>query len=247
MEREIAAPSIKVPSLVHMCIDTLSTTLVLDRPIASSVIPIRQVPSAPPIYTLPRHASTSHLEQKRPASPKKNRRFSFMPSKKDTSQSFFRSPLRHSLRELSSHKKEQSGSLPDFTQFTAGKNKNMNFNNSNNTDKNNLVMVARVTVTPPKLNSNNNNNTDVADDDDLMHTQSESLLTASSSISLGDGDLEQSSIQRSSSSDNLRVSNNGKQEKPRLRDSAEGLDHKHFIVRGLCLGSYSLFHKGGNK
>lgn len=220
----------------------------LDRPIASSVIPIRQVPSAPPVYTLPRHASTSHLEQKRPASPKKNRRFSFMPSKKDTNQSFIRSPLRHSLRELSSHKKQQSGSLPDFTQFTAGsKNKNTNFNNSN-VDKNNLVMVVRVPVTlkPNSNDNNNNNNTDVANDDDLIHTQSETSLTASSSVSLSDdGNLEQSTIQRrSSSSDNLRTSNNGKEEKPRLRDSAEGLDHKHLIVRGLCLGSYSLFHKG---
>ena len=174
-----------------------------------------------------------------------------MPGKKDTNQSFIRSPLRHSLRELSSHKKQQSGSLPDFTQFTVGgKNKNMNHNNSNNVDKNNLAMVVRVPVTPqlPKPNSNDNNNTDVADDDDLIHTQSETSLTASSSVSLGDGNLEQSTIQRrSSSSDNLRTSNNGKEEKPRLRDSAEGVDHKHFIVRGLCLGSYSLFHKGGNK
>ena len=174
-----------------------------------------------------------------------------MPSKKDTPQSFIRSPLRHSLRELSSHKKQQSGSLPDFTQFTAGKNKNMNFNNSNNADKNNLAMVTRVPLTShitPQLPSNNDNNTDVADDDDLIHTQSETSLTASSSVSLGDGNLEQSTIQRrSSSSDNLRTSNNGKEEKPRLRDSGEDLDHKHFIVRGLCLGSYSLFHKGGNK
>ena len=175
-----------------------------------------------------------------------------MPGKKDTNQSFIRSPLRHSLRELSSHKKQQSGSLPDFTQFTAGgKNKNMNHNNSNNVDKNNLAMVVRVPVTPqlPKPNSNdNNNNNNTDDDDDLIHTQSETSLTASSSVSLGDGNLEQSTIQRrSSSSDNLRTSNNGKEEKPRLRDSAEGVDHKHFIVRGLCLGSYSLFHKGGNK
>ena len=222
-------------SLVH-CL------LVLDRPIASSVIPIRQVPSAPLVYTLPRHSSTSNLEQKRPASPKKNRRFSFMPGKKDTSQSFVRSPLRHSLRELSSHKKQQSGSLPDFTQFTGGKNKKMTFNNSNNSnnvDKTNLFAATRVPVATqlPKLSGR----TAVKDGgDDLMCTQSEISLTPSLSASLTD---EKPLVQRrSSSTDNLLTSD--EREKPRLRDSDEELDHKHFIVRGLCLGSYSVFHKG---
>ena len=210
---------------------------VLDRPITTSVIPIRQVPSAPLEYTIPRHASTSNLE-KRPASPKKNRRFSLMPAKKDTTQAFVRSPLRHSLRELSSHKKQQSGSLPDFRQFAVGKNKNknMNCNNNNNVDKSNVALVVTKVpniVLPPS------NLTDT-DDDDLMHTQSESSLTASSNVSLADS--EQAMIQsRSSSSDNLRTCNN---KRPRLRDSSEGLDHKHFIVRGLCLGSYPLFYKG---
>lgn len=215
----------------------------LDRPIASSVIPIRQVPSAPPVYTLPRHASTSNLEQKRPASPKKNRRFSFMPIKKDTSQSFVRSPLRHSLRELSSHKKQQSGSLPDFTQFTMGnKHKNVNLNNSNNNadNKTNLDITTRV---PVIFTGGNKNNIRDDGDDDLMHTQSETSLTASSSASMGDdSNLEQPVVQRSSSSDNVRTTN--EKQKPSLRDSAEGLDHKHFLVRGLCLGSYPLFHKG---
>lgn len=171
-----------------------------------------------------------------------------MPGRKDTSQAFVRSPLRHSLRELSSHKKQQSGSLPDFTQFTAGKNKNVNLNannsnNNNNVDKkSNLSVVMRVPVTAG-LPEPSNNNISKDDGDDLMYTQSETSLTASSNTSLGDGYLEEPVVRRrSSSTDNLRMKD--EQQKPRLRDSAEGLDHKHFLVRGLCLGSYPLFHKG---
>ena len=229
-----------------LCVITtlLSASIVLDRPIASSVIPIRHVPSAPPVYTLPRHASTSQLEQKRPASPKKNRRFSFMPGRKDTSQAFVRSPLRHSLRELSSHKKQQSGSLPDFTQFTPGKNKNKNFNNNNNMhNETNLLVVARVPVTSQQPEPNSSDTTKDDGDDDLMHTQSETSLTPSSSASLGDGNAEQPVVRRRSSSiDNLKMA--GENQKPALRDSIEVSQHKHFLVRGLCLGSYSLFHKG---
>lgn len=250
-KREFAAPSIKVLSLEALYVITalLSASIVLDRPIATSVIPIRHVPSAPPVYTLPRHASTSQLEQKRPASPKKNRRFSFMPGKKDTSQAFVRSPLRHSLRELSSHKKEQSGSLPDFTQFTPGKNKNKNknFNNNNNNSKHNetnLFLTARVPVTTqhPELNSSGTAQDD--GNDDLMHTQSETSLTASSNVSLGDGNFEQMLVvhRRSSSTDNLRTE--AEKQRPALRDSVEVSQHKHFLARGLCLGSYPLFHKG---
>lgn len=228
----------------------------LDRPITSSVIPIRHVPSAPPVYTLPRHASTSRLDEKqRPASPKKNRRFSLMPGKKDTSQPFSRTPLRHSLRELSSHKKQQSGSLPDFTLFAPGKNKKThfnkaNFNNSNNVNnKTNLSTVTRLPVPSQchKLDSNDNDSIkdEGGDDDDLTCTQSESLLTTSSG---GDDNLEQPIVQlRSSSGNNLRMTDIKQQEKQKLHDSDEGLDHKHFIVRGLCFGSYPLFHKGGTK
>ena len=166
-----------------------------------------------------------------------------MPGRKDTSQAFVRSPLRHSLRELSSHKKEQSGSLPDFTQFTPGKkNKNKNFNNNNNNSKHNethLLVAARVLVATqhPELNSSGA----VQDDggDDLMHTQSETSLTASSNFSLDQVPVVH---RRSSSSDNLRTE--AEKQKPALRDSVEGSQHKHFLVRGLCLGRYSLFHKG---
>lgn len=219
--------------------------IVLDHPITSSVIPIRQVPSAPAVYTLPRHGSTSHLDQKRPASPKKNRRFSFMPgSKKDTS--FVRSPLRHSLRELSSRKKQQSGSLPDFTQFTVGKNKNLNFNNSNNVDTDtNLSITIRIPVPNPPLEEFNSNNDDDGKDgdDDLMHTHSETSLTPSTSL-LGDNNLEQPLVmqRRSSSSNNL--SGTDVKQKPTLRDSTVGFNHRHLLARGLCFGSYSLFNKG---
>lgn len=122
------------------------------------------------------------------------------------------------------------------------KHKNVNLNNSNNNtdNKTNLDITTRV---PVIFTGGNKNNIRDDGDDDLMHTQSETSLTASSSASMGDdSNLEQPVVQRSSSSDNVRTTN--EKQKPSLRDSAEGLDHKHFLVRGLCLGSYPLFHKG---
>jgi len=169
-------------------------------------------------------------------------------SKKDTS--FVRSPLRHSLRELSSRKKQQqSGSLPDFTQFTVSKNKNLNFNNSNNVDTDrNLSVITRTPVPNQlleELNSINDSNPKDGDDE-LMHTHSETLLTPSvSSLSQqDDDDLQPSVIQRRSSSSHNLSSRTDVKQKPTLRDSTIGFDHRHLLARGLCFGSYPLFNKG---
>ena len=229
---------------------------------AANIIPIRQTPLAPASYTLPRHASTSHLEQKQLSSPKNKRRFSFMPSRKEpSSNSFMKSPLRRSLREMSLRKKQQSGSLPDFTSFNMGKNKNSNCNQSKTTtDGKSTLGSGVVTRIPPpnqhqlsNLNSNNSNNSDVMictnneeniteEDGDLVHTTSEITFPSTANEEITPR------VRNRSSSDSvnlkLTVPQIG-QEKPALRDSDEYLDQKQLptlIAKGLCFGSYA-FHK----